>query len=127
VERIPEGAIPTLEASLRFRIARQAVLAANVAHADTPGYRRHDLEFEGRLAAAASRLERTHAAHLGASGATDYRLERGPRGTRPDGNGVELEQELVQLSRNAGSFQEQAAVLSRLLLLRRMAVTGEAR
>ena len=56
-----------------------------------------------------------------------YRIVRGPRGSRPDGNGVELDREVVELTRNAGQFRDQAAVLARLLALRRIAVTGDQR
>ncbi len=124
------GAMPLLEDAMRFRLARQAALAGNVANADTPGYRRVDLEFQHALAHAAARLDRTHPDHLGTGGegaSADYRVVRGPRGTRPDGNGVELDSELIALNRNAGAFQDQAAVLSRLHVLRRIAVTGEGR
>ncbi|MCP3983624.1 MAG: flagellar basal body rod protein FlgB [bacterium] len=124
------GAMPLLEDAMRFRLARQAALAGNVANVDTPGYRRVDLEFESALADASARLDRTDPRHLGTGGSgssADYRIVRGPRGTRPDGNGVELDSELIALNRNSGAFQDQAAVLSRLLVLRRIAVTGEAR
>jgi len=127
------GDLEALEASLRFRLTRQGALAANVVNADTPGYRRMDLGFDGLLTDAAVRLERTHPGHLGAgggggeAGASAYRTEVGPRGTRPDGNGVDLQHELVELSRNAGTFSKQATVLARMLALRRVAVTGESR
>ncbi|MCP5055576.1 MAG: flagellar basal body rod protein FlgB [bacterium] len=125
-----KGAMPQLEDAMRFRLARQAALAGNIANADTPGYRRVDLEFKSALADAAAKLERTDPKHLGTGGSgsnADYRVTRGPRGSRPDGNGVELDSELIALNRNSGAFQDQAAVLSRLLILRRIAVTGEAR
>jgi len=121
------GAIPHLETAMRFRLARQAALSANVANADTPNYRRVDLSFDKALAAAGVRLERTHGAHLGTQGANGHRLERGPRGQRPDGNGVELDREVVELHRNAGAFQDQADVLSRLIALRRLALSGNGR
>jgi flagellar basal body rod protein FlgB len=105
-----------------------------VAHADTPGYRRRDVErpggFDGQLRDAGLRLERTDPRHLGTGGAGaagDYRLVTGPRGQRPDGNGVDLESEVVKLRRNAGAFEDQATILSRLLALRRMAATADAR
>lgn len=128
-EPVP-GVMPLLEDALRFRLARQAALSGNIANADTPGYRRVDLEFETALGAASARLDRTHPRHLGTGGSgsgANYRVVRGPRGTRPDGNGVELDSELIALNRNAGAFQDQATVLSRLLTLRRIAVTGEGR
>jgi len=133
VSRLLGGAIQELEAAMRFRVARQAVLAANVSNADTPGYRRAELEVARAQGApdGAPPLRRTHAGHLDASGRqsgdpSSYRLTRGPVGTRPDRNGVDLDDELVQLGRNAGAFQDQAAVLNRLLVLRRIGATGNA-
>ena len=111
-------------------MARQGALAANVVNADTPGYRRVDLRFAGKLEGARLGLARTDARHLGPGGSgygDALRLERGPRGARPDGNGVDLQKELVTLSRNASAFSNQATVVSRLLALRRLPMTGESR
>jgi flagellar basal-body rod protein FlgB len=118
-----------VEHSLRFRVARQGALASNVANADTPGYRRVDVRFEALLDQSQRALQRTHPQHLPSvsGGAGDFAVETGPRGTRPDGNGVDLERELVEVSRNAGAFTEQAAALTRLLALVRTAATGEPR
>ena len=119
-------AIPALEEAMRFRVARQGVLAANLANVDTPGYRRSELHFESELERAGVRLQRTHPEHQ-PQGPVPYRLETGPRGSGPDRNGVVLEREVVEVSRNAGAFTDQAAVLSRLMAITRVAVVGEAR
>ena len=113
-----------LEEAMRFRVARAAVLAGNIANADTPGYRRLDLRFDETLDRAEARLARTHPGHLAAGGGADggWRLERGPRGTRPDGNGVDFERELIAMQRNAGAFTDLAAVLARLQGLVRTAI-----
>ena len=130
------GDLDALVSSLRFRVARQAALAGNVVNADTPGYRRVELSFDGLVRDAARRLERTDPRHINGAGgaggaaapdASTYRTELGPRGTRPDGNGVDLQHELVQLSRNAGAFSDHATVLARMLALRRLAISGEGR
>ena len=118
-------AISNLETSMRLRVARQGVLAANLANADTPRYKRVDLDFERALERKTTRLERTHPSHQGGSSG-GARLVTDPRSVTPDGNGVELELELIENSRNAGAFVEQATVLSRLLQLRSMAITGNA-
>lgn len=114
-------AFPVLEERMRFRVARQALLAANLANADTPGYRRADLRFEKALAAAAARPSRTHPRHLSTQPGP-YALEIGPLGTRPDGNGVDSDFEAVQVSRNAGAFKDYAEVLGRIVALRRLAL-----
>jgi len=116
-----------VESAMRFRVARQSVLSGNVANADTPGYRRFDLKVDELLQN--NSLARTDARHLNAGGlkSNDWNVERGDFGTRPDRNGVDIDQELITMSRNAGAFVQQAEVLSRLLSIRRIAVTGEPR
>lgn len=118
-----------VESALRFRLARQSVLAANVANADTPGYRPADLEFDAALAGAERRLARTDARHLGAGagGVSEYRLQRADGAARLDGNGVDLDRALIELSRNAGAFNEQATVFSRLVAMKRAAIGEGAR
>jgi len=120
-------AISAVEAELRFREARQGVLAANVANLDTPGYRAMDLRFEDALGAAGVDLVVSDPRHLDGAGPGDprYRIEVGPVGTRPDRNGVDPDRAMLELSRNAGAFTDQAEVLTRLLALARVAVTGQ--
>lgn len=121
---IERDILTTVENAMRFRAARQGVLAENVANADTPGYRRGDLEFDARLAEATlARTRGTTAGNTppGPAGAR-YVLDESP--ARPDGNNVIADREVVLLTRNAGAFVQQAEVLSRLLALRRTAITG---
>ena len=44
-----QATIDRLVDAMRFRTARQGALAANVVNADTPGYRRVDVEFQDIL------------------------------------------------------------------------------
>jgi flagellar basal-body rod protein FlgB len=124
VPAIERDILATVENAMRFRAARQGVLAENVANADTPGYRRGDLEFDARLAEAT--LARTRAATAGnaSPGPAGARFVRDQSPVRPDGNNVIADREVVLLTRNAGAFVQQAEVLSRLLALRRTAITG---
>ncbi|MFK7898862.1 MAG: flagellar basal body rod protein FlgB [Myxococcota bacterium] len=117
-------AIGALQTAMRFRAARESVLASNVANADTPGYRRRDISFENILSDSSSNLERTHARHIDVNSPdpSSARVKIGPRGTRPDGNGVDLDQELVTAHRNAGAFIDQANVLARVSSLMRTAI-----
>jgi flagellar basal-body rod protein FlgB len=117
-------AMGALQVAMRFRKAREAVIASNVAHADTPGYRRRDLSFEGIFEDAKAGMARTHVQHLPVQPADpeNARIEVGPRGTRPDANGVDLDQELVTAHRNASAFIDQANVLARLSTLVRTAI-----
>jgi flagellar basal-body rod protein FlgB len=127
IDKLLGGSLSDLETSLQLRVTRQAALAGNVANADTPGYRRVDVEFLPALERAAESLARTSGAHIESPANAGYRVVQGPRGTRPDGNGVDRDRELVALTRNAGEFGERADVLARVFTMRRIAATGEVR
>jgi flagellar basal-body rod protein FlgB len=125
--KLVTDAVHELEAAMRFRTARQGVLAGNVANADTPRYRARDLVFESVLDQERLPMVGTHARHLSAGSAQQrpYELVVGPKGDGPDRNGVSLDDELIRMSRNAGAYQDQADILSRLLGLMRSAIAGE--
>jgi flagellar basal-body rod protein FlgB len=127
MDRLLGSPVDRLVEAMRFRVARQGALAANVANADTPGYRRVDVKFQDALQRAASEVRVTHARHLSSADASGVRVVRGPRGSRPDGNGVDRDREVLELSRNAGAFKDQAGILARVMHLRRIAATGETR
>lgn len=78
---------------------RQAVIAQNVANADTPGFVARDLqEFQRVYASAESAQRATRPGHLnGGSGATLDGLVREDRSfAAPDGNSVSLETEMLR-------------------------------
>lgn len=81
--------------------ARQAVVAENVANADTPGYRARDLpDFAEayRASEMGQAMRRTRPGHLETSGAPGLAVEPRPQPgeTSPNGNSVSLETELVR-------------------------------
>lgn len=87
----------------RHAAARQKVVAANVANADTPGYRAADLEsFSDTYRSLETGIEmrRTRPAHLSAieSGVTSRRIIDERAEPSPSGNTVSLEAELVRSS-----------------------------
>lgn len=81
---------------------RQALLAENVANADTPGYLPKDLKpFEQTLAQAGVAPVRTSPLHLaGASGGDGPALDQDlqPEEEAPDGNAVSLTREMVKVA-----------------------------
>ncbi len=114
-----------LERRIMFHLERGAVLAGNVANADTPNYRRRELSFANQLENSVANLERTDPRHLGTSGSSSgHRVEIGPAGTRPDGNGIDLDQEILTLHRNSGAFVNRANILARVSALTRTAITS---
>lgn len=92
--------------------ARQRVLAQNVANADTPGYRPHDLKPTDLTKMGGAddfrvTLARTHPAHTAGTRPVDaYRSlpERHPYETLPSGNAVVLEEQLVKVAENRHQF-----------------------
>jgi len=78
--------------------ARMGVIARNVAHADTPGFKAQDLPpFEKVFAAAATEMRATRPGHLVASPAGQALVPRtAPGREAPNGNTVSLEGEMVK-------------------------------
>lgn len=130
-----------LESSLDVRLERQNVLAGNLANVDTPGYLPRELDFEAAMAAArdpspvASPTAPSAApveGHLpvASSGPADLgpgALVKVAEGTRGglDGNGVDLDKTMVELSRNALLYGAAAKATSKkLAILRYVATDG---
>jgi flagellar basal-body rod protein FlgB len=102
---------------------RQEAIAANIANAETPGYRRLDLapDFAAQLKASAARGE------LAATADTlKPALVEDPhaRSVRPDGNTVEIESELLAMNRNSVEYEFLTEVVSRDIKQLKLAITG---
>lgn len=95
-----------LKRSLDFNAQKASVHAANIANAETPGFKASRFEFEGVLRGvvdgSAMPMKITHAGHFAApaqdirsiQGVTDVDLTRG----RIDGNNVDMEKEVSAFS-----------------------------
>ncbi len=78
---------------------RQAVLAENIAHADTPGWRARDLRpFADLLARPAIGLLRTDPRHLPDPAAARAGTTILPGEAAPDGNTVQIDQQMAKLA-----------------------------
>jgi len=102
---------------------RQEAIAANIANADTPGYRRLDLApgFAEQLKSLVGTGELSRA---GESLQPKLAEDIHARTVRPDGNTVELEHELLAMNRNAVEYQFLTEVVSRNIKQLKMAITG---
>ncbi|MBX5441433.1 MAG: flagellar basal body rod protein FlgB [Solirubrobacteraceae bacterium] len=94
-----------LEGALRGAAARHTALSANIANANTPGYRRVDVDFHAALREAAgddpdavAELEFTPAAEPGVM--------------QVDGNGVDIDVEAAELAANGLEYQALVAVMA---------------
>jgi len=99
------------EQALQLRARRSEVLAANLANADTPGYKARDFDFKAMLRnemAPAVRLAATRRGHIQPDNnivPTTQMLYRNPQQPSLDGNTVEMEREQTEYSANAVSYQ----------------------
>lgn len=128
-----------LEVSLRARAARHEVLSANIANADTPGYRPRDLEFNALMRAAvesagASSVETTPRGDSPVSAGLDlqsaiYQPEYPDSRhgeDRLDGNAVSLDRQMALMTENSLGYETSLTLLSRGLAALRYAI-GEGR
>ena len=124
--------VSMLKARLHWHQARQKVLAENVANANTPGFKPSELtapatrNFPG--VGSGLQLERTSPLHVASSGsapalqnAKATRFE-----TRPSGNAVNLEDEMLKVASNQSEYQLAASLYQKSLAMLKTAVGGRA-
>lgn len=103
---------------------RQEAISANIANADTAGYRRVDVapDFAEQLR---SRME---AGELGRADSLNPKLieDAHARTVRPDGNTVEIEHELMAMNSNAVEYEYLSEIVSRNIKQLKMAISGHA-
>ena len=117
-------------AALRLRSERQQVLSANIANADTPGYKAQDFDFSRALGEAMSRP-------VANAGTSDPRhIPVGPRAGSPalqyrtasqpsiDGNTVEMDAERAQFADNAIRYEATLKMLNGQIKSMMSAISG---
>jgi flagellar basal-body rod protein FlgB len=114
-----------------LREKRSAILADNIANADTPGYKAKDLDFVTALANAQSRqsssISRTHEKHFQIS--TDMQQEVKFRNVEQtdtgDGNSVDIHRERNAFSQNSMEYQASLNFLNSKISGLKKAVGGQ--
>lgn len=95
--------------ALALREKRGELLAANLANADTPGYKARDLNFESvfkQNLELTQTMERTHVNHLPTRNVLEAQtLYRNPNQASLDGNTVEANVEQAKYAENAVQYQ----------------------
>jgi flagellar basal-body rod protein FlgB len=107
-------------------VQRQAVAASNLANLDTPGYRTKEVTFAAALddELGASGIVTSDARHFGAGQTADPGALGDSAGlaARRDGNNVQLDRELLGLTRATGDFNSAQTVLAAKFRLVRYAI-----
>lgn len=114
-----------LKTRMHWHQSRQKVLSENVANADSPGFRPMDLKAPaiGRASPGVS-LAQTSAGHMGPSGQRNgFDTAKAPRfEVTPNGNGVNLEDEMMKVAQNQSDYQLAASLYSKGLGLMKIAI-----
>lgn len=106
--------------------ARHEILASNVANAETPGYKRLEYDFLGQLQRELDKTASpavTNARHLTTSTRTRTFLEQDLSSITADGNSVDIDKEMGEVSSNAIYYDHVSAHLNSYLGLLRKAIT----
>ncbi len=106
---------------LDMAVVRHEAIASNIANAETPGYRRVDVDpdFVRVL-----RTTQASGAWSAADLASSVVEDPDARVVRPDGNSVEVENELLEMSRNTVEHDFLTDVVSSHIKHLRAAITG---
>lgn len=116
---------------LALRAQRTELLSANIANADTPGYKARDIDFRAAMRSALGEqggMLRTHDRHMTASGtpgAEAQPLYRIPSQPTLDGNTVETQREHAQFMDNAIRYQASLNFLDGRINSLRTAIRGQ--
>jgi len=90
-----DGVSGDLERYMDLLVARQRLVASNIANVDTPGYRTKDIQFQAEFLNAAERM----------SGVSPRVVEVDGLPVKNDGNDVSIDRESRLLAENALRFQ----------------------
>lgn len=129
-----DDALSVAKLALRGLTARQQIISSNVANVDTPGYSAKQVSFESMLqrslnsAANPVSMAKSSSLHLDANSSTSSFFTTSNRagGTaREDGNNVDIDTELMDMSETNIKYQAiSQRISSKLLLLKSIAQGG---
>lgn len=112
--------LAALGRQLNTAVAKQTVAASNLANLDTPGYRTRDVSFDDALENQLGTMRRTNDKHLG-QGTPDQGQTTEVDGlqSRRDGNNVQVDRELLAMTKASGDFSRaQTALAAKFRLVR---------
>src|SRR5690625_1243451 len=100
--------ISTLERSLDFSMAKNRIIAHNIANVDTPRYKAKDVVFKNILQEKTLQAKRTHPRHLPCKGdqQSNYRvITKSHTMYNHNRNNVDIDREMAELAKNQIYYQ----------------------
>jgi len=115
---------------LALRMKRMNLLTANIANADTPGFKARDIDFRAAMASASasqSRMDTTRPGHISLSGSVNQpQIQyRQPLQESTNGNTVDAQSEHAAFMENAMRYQASLQLLDNRISGIKKAITGE--
>jgi flagellar basal-body rod protein FlgB len=126
ISRLP--ILDMLRTKMQWHQERQRLLAENIANADTPKFQPRDLTpptFDRSAPAHQIALQRTSSAHVTSAmsaGTGIFQSTPGGSETRPSGNAVSLEDEMIKVAKNQMDYQAATTLYSKSLGLVKTAI-----
>jgi flagellar basal-body rod protein FlgB len=120
---IQDKMLPVLEDLLSWTSKRQQAMAANVANLDTPGYRAKDYSFAKEMASSLN-MTATSGSHIApAQDTSPARLYEVETNVKPNGNNVDLDRELTEITKNGLQYVTLVQFLNHKLRTMRSAIS----
>jgi flagellar basal-body rod protein FlgB len=117
----------TMKRRMNYLIARQGIVAGNVANASTPGYISQDLSFAGEVRRAGINLDTTHIKHIEGQNSSVKSLGKmtyDKSHMREDGNSVKLDEEMLKLNDIQMNYRLITRLYSKHASMHRLALQG---
>lgn len=113
-----------LHRNMDLRLEREGLIHANIANAETPGYKPVDLDFQDQLnqllKAGDGQVTTTDAGHMGgdiAPRAVDGEVVEQAGEVSADGNAVDIEREMSELASNSFNYRASARMVTKKMAL----------
>jgi flagellar basal-body rod protein FlgB len=118
-------AVQSLSLALDESALRQQAISSNIANVNTPGFKRLDVSssFENAFSDALGNLSNGESAGMMPAGTITTAAEQGP--ARPDGNTVQIEQEMLGLAQNSARYEFSSEMLANNFHNMKTAITGQ--
>lgn len=108
-----------LARDLDVRVKRSELIGSNIANIDTPSYKARDLKFQEELTGEIGRLDMktTHTKHMTelSEGSAPLEVIESQNAGRPDGNNVNVDDEMLKLTENNIQYNVAIQLLSKSL------------